>query len=281
MGRSSSQRAPIRPSQISAPVALISTTNILSYDAPDLPHAPLRNQQYQHQRSGVVPTRKASTVSSANSDSSSVRSRHSDASHSTAATSLSVEGFSPDSPEPNHLSCYFKPSGAQQQTATHPPPPQSRMSGNAHFGGRTASLSSNNSYISSPQIPSRATSHSIKAHVLSHKRSVSRVAMNPQAQSSRHESVASREFESPASAAPPSSVRSNSSHPFGNELAQLNEIAEEFTSSIRDAEQHADVGVLQSKGLGNFCATEYLAEIAPLFSRAYGDDLAVSTPAWI
>lgn len=277
MGRASSQRAPLRPSQISLPVALISTTNMLSYDAPDLPHAPLKKQQQiqqQHQMSGAMPTRKASTVSSATSDSSSVRSRHSNASHTTAATSLSVEGYSPESPEQNHLSCYFKPPGSHLNSS--PPPPHSRISSNTHYASRTDSLVSNNSYTSSPQVPSRATSHSMKAHVLSHKRSVSRVGM-----SSRHDSVASRDSEVPASVVPHAPSKTNSSHPFGKELAQLNEIAEEFSSTVRDAEQHADLRVLQSKGLGNFCATEYMAEIAPLFTRAYGDDLAASTPAWI
>lgn len=272
MGRSAttSQRALLRPSQISLPVALISTTNMLSYDAPDLAHAPLRNQQQTQQyMSGAVPRRQASTVSSATSDSSSLRSRHSNASHSTAGTSLSVEGFSPDSPEQNHLTCYFK---NQTQPA----------------GTRRADsvVSHASSHASSPHVPSRATSHSIKAHVMSHKRSVSsRTAASPQTPSSVPDSAVVRrdsaEMFSATVAATIPDKSGSAPHPFGKELEQLSEVAEEFSSTVRDVEQNTEMGVLRSKGLGLFCATEYMQEIAPLFSRAYGDDLVASTPAWI
>jgi hypothetical protein len=68
------------------------------------------------------------------------------------------------------------------------------------------------------------------------------------------------------------------SHPFGAELEQLNEVAEEFGGVVRDAEFEADYAVIREKGLAMFCAADYLQEIKPLFSTRF----AMAQPmAWI
>lgn len=61
-------------------------------------------------------------------------------------------------------------------------------------------------------------------------------------------------------------------HPFGNELAQVSEIAEEYGISkeklaVVDEEEQE----LISKGLFKFRAEDYMSEIHGLFMNAFGD----------
>lgn len=58
-------------------------------------------------------------------------------------------------------------------------------------------------------------------------------------------------------------------HPFGRELEQLEEIAEEFGGAVRDAEREADLAVMREKGLRRFCADDYMREIEPLVVDAF------------
>lgn len=97
LGRAASQRGgrPVARAQISAPVALVSTTNMLSYNAPDI--------------AGTKPIehRDTSSSSSEESDGGSGGSLHS---QDTEPTDISSPEASPTcaEPEPNHLSQYFK-----------------------------------------------------------------------------------------------------------------------------------------------------------------------------
>lgn len=73
-------------------------------------------------------------------------------------------------------------------------------------------------------------------------------------------------------------------HPFGAELEQLNEVAEEFTSVTRDAEADEDRAVMQRLALGRFRATDYLSEIQPLFAGLWESrsrHFVAPTSAWI
>jgi hypothetical protein len=76
-------------------------------------------------------------------------------------------------------------------------------------------------------------------------------------------------------------IHEEETHPFGRELEQLNEIAEEFGGVMRDAETEADVTVMRSRGLAAFCAADYLMEIQPLFSARFGIPQQASPMAWI
>ncbi|KAI9764562.1 MAG: hypothetical protein M1840_008388 [Geoglossum simile] len=98
-----SSDVPISRRKISAPIALISTTNMLSYNAPNI--------------------RSSSSSSSSTSDSDS-----SPLSHSPSA-SVSLDS-PPRSPVgPNHLSIYFPPSGRlDSQSEEAPPVPQRALS---------------------------------------------------------------------------------------------------------------------------------------------------------
>ncbi|KAG8627528.1 hypothetical protein KVT40_005011 [Elsinoe batatas] len=263
IGRAASQRAPnakpIKRSEISLPVNLISTTNMLSYEAPDIVDAPHVNHmggRYFSSNQSVSST--SPSISGEDSDlSGSVHS------HDTDATSVDMS--SPDLSEANHLDQYFKSSSAQRSTRSTT---SSRVSRSTTHSSRP-SMDSN-----SPRVPSRAPSHSKNAHMLSHKRSVQRMATIP---SEAHTRDSVDMFNSQA-------INTNGplSHPFGNELAQLNEAAEEFGYAVRNAEADADSQIMRSKGLVRYCANDYMDEISSLYSNAFEEDASVYQPmVWI
>jgi hypothetical protein len=71
-------------------------------------------------------------------------------------------------------------------------------------------------------------------------------------------------------------------HPFGNELAQVSELAEEFSSSkdkssIVDEEEQE----LVSKGLFKFRAEDYMSELQGLINSVFGEMHSASAPVWI
>lgn len=66
-------------------------------------------------------------------------------------------------------------------------------------------------------------------------------------------------------------------NPFGNELAQLDEVAEELSYAVRDAEAEADAVYMESHGLARYDADSYLAEIHSLIYETYHAE----EPIWI
>ena len=70
-------------------------------------------------------------------------------------------------------------------------------------------------------------------------------------------------------------------HPFGKELEQLNEVAEEFGGVVRDAELEADMVAIREHGLATFCAADYLQEISSLVSNHFGYPRMSGPMAWI
>jgi len=290
--------------KISAPVELIHTTNMLSYNAPD-----------------IFP--KQTSVGSSRSDDES----------DSAPTTASTPPTSPDtpfpenrttSPEPNHLSCYFAP---PKQAVAGPEPAE----------------------ISAPAIPQRAPSHTKKPYdglgITRHRsasqlsehstRSVSTKASFSFSRSSstststsahtsvslaptRKASVAS--LSTPAPPPPPISSSAlaaalhkkeySDTHPFGHELAQVSELAEEYASTREDEEEDDDalpimnpevpvpalparVPSQQSRALDNeerelvkmglrkFSAEDYLAEICGLASMFLTEASRPIAAVWI
>jgi hypothetical protein len=247
-------------------------TNMLAYNAPDL-----------------YPQSAKSTTSSSKSDD------DSDSAH----TSTSSPPTSPDvpsaadrstSPEPNHLSCYFTPPGH--------------------------ALPSNVSESAVPKIPQRAPSHTKKAsyeaafknsryssqssHSASTKASttLSRSSSSSTAATSFSAGSLSRKPSIPSmptvhvTPSPPvtrsnpnlrkTAERSDPHHPFGQELAQVSEIAEHYgvkaTVDIMEQEEQD----LVSRGLCRLRAEDYLAEIHDLFSTFFQPPLVESQqPVWI
>ncbi|EGP87191.1 unnamed protein product [Zymoseptoria tritici ST99CH_1A5] len=227
LGRAASQRngKPIYRSQISSPLSLVSTTNMLSYNAPNIDGtSPISHRE----------------VSSSNTTSSAASSdgEHSDASTMdihTDTDASSIDECNSPGPEPNHLSCYFKPA----------------------VDTRSSNASSKTSF-DAPTIPQRVPSHSKKAHESIHrKRSVQRM-MSPPASIVRMSS----EMFSPVSTI----EETNEHNPFSNELAQLDEAVEDLSTAAQDVETQEDIACMTSLDLAQFCASEYLAEIHGLTS---------------
>lgn len=65
------------------------------------------------------------------------------------------------------------------------------------------------------------------------------------------------------------SVEAPRENPFGKELEQLDEIAEEFGQTVRSAEQDADAAYMRSRNLGAFAASDYLNEIHGLIAETF------------
>jgi len=71
-------------------------------------------------------------------------------------------------------------------------------------------------------------------------------------------------------------------HPFGNELAQVSELAEEYGISkeklaVVDEEEQE----LASRGLFKFRAEDYMSEIQGLFLSTFGDKRPAMASMWI
>lgn len=230
LGRAASHRngKPVVRAQISSPVALVSTTNMLSYSAPDINGSNYRDFS-------------ASTASSTSGEDSdaSTNSIHSNDTH----TDMSSIDESPSCPSPNHLSSYFKPA---VDTSSNSPSHSPSLSQSASF--------------EAPILPRRAPSHSKHAHEsLSRKRSVQRLQSPPTS------ARVSSEFTPSLSA----SVEAPRENPFGKELEQLDEIAEEFGQTVRNAEYDADTAHMRSRNLGAFAASDYLNEIHGLIAETF------------
>ena len=241
-------------SKISLPVALVSTTNMLSYNAPNL------NIKPKEAPAPIV----TSPLSEDDSDHS-VSGRSRASSHSsrhTAFTDASSVDGSPTSPAPNHLSGFF------------PPPKQLRKSAS------TTSLHQVKEEAVEepvPALPKRALSHSKKAHErLARNRSVHNISTTTSITKSASTHRKSREQRSSVDIFRGAATEPEA-HPFDRELKQLNEVAEEFSGAVRDAEAEADLLVMRTKNLATFCAADYLAEIRPLFSARFG----TAQLAWI
>ncbi|USP77100.1 hypothetical protein yc1106_04374 [Curvularia clavata] len=239
--------------KISLPVALVSTTNMLSYNAPDI--ANLKSASSM-----------ASLAQSSADDSDhsvSTRSRASShGSRDTTLTDASSVDLSPISPVPHHLAGLPSP---------HVKPLKKSAS--------TTSLKRVKEEVSEPvpAIPQRALSHSKRAHErLAHKRSLQHVSTGSLG------SVGSRSSREQRSSLDMfTATIQEENHPFGRELEQLNEVVEEFGGVIRDAEAEADLSAMRSKNLAAFCAADYLADIQPLFSRRFGVPHQPPAMAWI
>lgn len=66
-------------------------------------------------------------------------------------------------------------------------------------------------------------------------------------------------------------------HPFGKELEQVNEVAEEFGAMMGDDEERA----LMSKGYHKFSVEDYLFDIQELHDSIFGDEVRPAGQLWI
>lgn len=169
---------------------------------------------------------------------------------SSRATTPDSEASSPM--EPNHLSMYFNA---------------------AHTASSRRSKDSIDN--ESPPIPNRMPSHTRKSHQeAARKRSESQMLQQPPTT-----------IHSPS----PTTVRTSSdmfsakvdlSHPFGAELAQVNELTEGFGAReviIMDEEEQ----YLMEHGLCKFGAEDYIDEVQGLFGGIHNNPFSPFTSVWI
>jgi len=240
VGRAASQRGgkPVYRQQISSPLALVSTSNAQVVKANNI--AGTSPIEIRHVSSG-------STSSSDESDVS-----HGSSVHTletvTDASSVDESPIGTE-PEPNHLTSYFKPSV------------------DTHKHSKSPSLASQPSL--DMNIPHRAASHSKKAHEGVHrKRSIQRMLSPPP---SRDRDVGRTSTEI-LNFGRTGFVEAPKDNPFGNELAQLDAVAEEFGQVVRSAEADADVVYMESHGLAHFSASDYMFEIQSLIHEMFSDE---------
>ncbi|KAK3937123.1 hypothetical protein QBC46DRAFT_18411 [Diplogelasinospora grovesii] len=266
--------------KISGPVELIYTTNMLSYNAPDIhPHT-------------------ASSISSSL--------RSDDEMSDSAPTTASSPPTSPDipsspkrdlSPEPNHLSCYFTPPArAITAPVNQPQPPVipqrapshtkkysetlvrqrsiSRMSEQSH---RTLSTKASFSF-SQGRSSSGSTSTSATSHISTppqHKTKASTTSINSQPVPVSMNSPPQSHYQHKKDF-------SHSQHPFGHELAQVSEIAEEYGVKDQLNVVEAEERELVARGLMKYSAEDYASEIQGLFATFFPEEIPVPVAmTWI
>ncbi|RKU42099.1 hypothetical protein DL546_001213 [Coniochaeta pulveracea] len=279
-------------SKISAPMELIHTTNMLAYNAPDL-----------HLQT-------ASSASSIGSDDGMTS--------DSAGTSASSPPTSPDvppqrsmTPEPNHLSCYFTapgqaPVAKPAMSALKPSPSISRQQPpiipqRSPSHTKKASLDalnrhrsvSRNSEQSARTLSTKASFSFSRSSSASSSTTATTYLPTPGVQQQHFSKVSSTQAgpSSPTTgklAPPPVFYYQNMKeqmdhpHPFGQELAQVREIAEEYGinepfQAVDEETQH-----MEAHGLFKFTAQDYLFEIQ-CFSVDRFDDIPQPQPLalWI
>ncbi|KAI2614419.1 uncharacterized protein GGS25DRAFT_48869 [Hypoxylon fragiforme] len=267
-------------SKISGPMALTHTTNMLAYNAPDL-----------------FPRSEASPTESSKSE---------DDSSDSPRTSASTPPTSPDipsatgrsgSPEPNHLSCYFVAPNSKLPSNTNEAPSIPRRAPShtkkasldnlankfARLSNQSGkSVSTKGSFSLSRSSSTSTTATTISTISAPRKGSIS--SPTPVHVMHTIPAVPVLSPTSPPPARRPSFRRdySESQHPFGHELAQVSELAEELgvkdkMDVIDEEEQH-----LISQGLCRFRPEEYLAEVQGLFATFFTPQPAkIQQPVWI
>lgn len=155
----------------------------------------------------------------------------------------------------NHLSTYFKSPGRSSS-----PPCSHRQS----QGGSNEA--------DAPSIPSRALSHTRKSHqAIARQRSIS---SSVQPLTTIYDAANTRSSVDIFSSKP------DVDHPFGAELEQVNELAEEIGARnvmILDEEEE----YLMSHGLLKFAVEEYMDEIQGLFGGSFGNPFGPFNAGWI
>lgn len=264
--------------KISAPVQLVHTTNMLSYNAPDLPRAGRSNS------------------TNSKSDEDSDNAPYTAGSTPPTSPDIAPEDRSP-SVEPNHLSSYFVAPGKPLTAAV-------------------------TSTVEAPVIPKRSPSHTKKNSydAIARQRSISRMSKDSEhslstkasstfsrsSSTSTNASLASRSSSSrlqkqpvppmpavlPTTAAPPPApitmhqqLTQNDPHPFGQELAQVTELAEEYGVKSHMKTMDDDEEYLQKRGLARWSPADYLSDIQALSATFFPESLSVSVksaaPLWI
>ncbi|KAL2019222.1 hypothetical protein VTK56DRAFT_9949 [Thermocarpiscus australiensis] len=258
--------------KISSPVNLVHTTNMLSYNAPD-----------------IHPMTASSTRSSPRSDDDMSDSAHT--SGTTPPTSPDIES-SPKkkavSAEPNHLSCYFTAPGQTTASAAKSQAPIAPQRASSHskkpYGTMERQHSISRTSEQSQRTVSTKASFSFSRSSPSTSTSTSLASQNPLPP--HHKAKLAGPATAPAAsfaAFPPPKPQPHRHRedPFGPELAQVSEIAEEFGVKEQLNVVDADEQAMLAKGLLKFSADEYLREVQGLFANFFTQPEPAVTTSWI
>ena len=295
VGRAAVQRGgrPILRTQISSPMALVSTSNVHVYTAQVIAGTrPIEIRQVSD-----------STIDTSSSDESDTSFSSSVQSAGTLTDASSIDDSPTTSPSLNQFTSLLKPT----------------MISTTRSRSYTDSSTESNDPDVTPRIPQRAPSHSKKAHERIHrKKSLERSLMPPSAikdvprdsidffsgntstkQQTLKELLPPLSFEnspktgrssfdiisdfrpktatitqvsSPVERTSPVSPLSTLDSPFGDEIAQLQEVADGFGNAVRDAEEDADVLYMEKHGFATFSAAEYMFEIQSLVHNMFSDE---------
>lgn len=290
---------PIR-SKISGPVELIHTTNMLSYNAPDIHKEP---------KTAISTSSLSTTRSDGDSD------HHPGAAYSppTSPDSPFPRGDKDDIKSPggmtNHLSSYFMLPG-QSSTAPQPPVPSIPMRAPSHTKrnyerkpsvsrlsestsqeplGRRPSVSrlseqssrtvSTKASFSFSRSSSTSTNTTVSSHQSTGALKTSSTSYPPVPPTALFTSGSTQYQKEPVSA-------TESLHPFGHELAQVTELAEEYASTAADktrAMLSKEERDLIDSGLKKFTPEDYIVEIQGLFTTFFGEVKHARSPGpqWI
>ncbi|KAK4192663.1 hypothetical protein QBC35DRAFT_198734 [Podospora australis] len=276
--------------KISSPVELIHTTNMLSYNAPDLYPKTASSAGYSHR-----------------SDDDMSDSAHT--SGTTPPTSPDIES-SPKriasqkrvlSPEPNHLSAYFTAASNQtveparqtekpvipQRAPSHSKKSQSElarqrsMSGLSDHSQHTVSTKASYTFSRSSSSSTATTTTSQNSHPTQRGAKVSNAAANAAA-------IAAFVMSSPprpqrAQRSQHRKDYSETQHPFGPELAQVSEIAEEYGIKEQLNVAVAEEKDMLSKGLVKFSASDYLCDVREIYDSFFSEaePVPVAASSWI
>jgi hypothetical protein len=261
--------------KISAPMALTHTTNMLAYNAPDL-----------------FPKSASSTTSSKASDDESEGNLTSVSSPPTSPDVPSIEDRS-HSPEPNHLSCYFTAPGQKLPATSTSPVPEIPKRAPSHTKKTYDNLAARQHKQQQRQL-SQSSANSIASK--SSSSSMSRSSSTSTPATSIRSVPSNTQLRSKASvpAMPPASVepvmpahlshRSEvpANHPFGKELAQVSELAEDYGGKDRLHIVDEEEQELIRKGLTRLRAEDYLVEVHELFATFFvTEPTAQAQPVWI
>jgi hypothetical protein len=259
--------APQQPlrQKISAPMQLVHTTNMLSYNAPDLPHPDRNLTPGASRREGMRPEpRRSEDDSDAGT-----------AAESTPPTSPEAEPFEHCAPAPNHLSSYFVAPGT---TVIHPSAPEVPA-----IPKRSPSHVKKSSYDVVTRQPSISRMSKTSEQSISPKNSLTfsrSSSTSTRASSASHVSVPhTKQALPPMPVAvavpmpPPQAQRPHaSSNPFGNELAKVSELAAEFSAKSRLEVIKEDELYIMQRGLARMTPDDYLNDIHVLMASFFPEE---------
>lgn len=300
---------------ISGPLQLVSSTNMLTFDAPDIAQAQrdmaataltltTSTSTSTTSAASIAPALDSSAASTTSADRSSTYTANRSSADCTDSDMSLVSDASTvasaDSPTSSPVAdrdprCYFSsPTLAAKDMAVAPPALDDTVDAQDFIHPvvalPTKSLKRSSSvqlpassFAAAPLLPKRALSHSKREHErLARQRSV-RLSGNASSfsRSSSGSAAAVILEEQPVAVLHPAATTAE--HPFGHELSQLSEVAEDFaemldfSTAAADAAAVADAALMRAHGLCRFTADEYASEIAPCAVGVWPDEV-VSRP---